>query len=230
MALRAVHRDDDEFGERAGHGDDTESYDHFLGVGLRVHAVHVVEEGRAGHRDQHLQGHRAGAGDLRGRQDQHGEHAPAAEPPADHGGGPGADRGDPQGAELEDRHGVRRLLPATPTSSRSRRRSTPRAREMRRVEHVMGFPVSLRVDDEGDGDFSEETADALFAWLREVDARFSPFRADSEVCRHDRGELQLGDLSADLTEVLAIQPCSESVSSSGSIMAGWNIRSFATVF
>ncbi|WP_405990155.1 FAD:protein FMN transferase [Streptomyces sp. NBC_00986] len=70
---------------------------------------------------------------------------------------------------------------------------------MRRVEHVMGFPVSLRVDDEGVG---EETADALFAWLREVDARFSPFRADSEVCRYDRGELQLPDLSADLTEVL----------------------------
>ena len=70
---------------------------------------------------------------------------------------------------------------------------------MRRVEHVMGFPVSLRVDDEGIGD---EVADALFAWLREVDARFSPFRPDSEVCRYDRGELQLRDLSADLTEVL----------------------------
>ena len=63
----------------------------------------------------------------------------------------------------------------------------------------MGFPVSLRVDDEGIGD---ETADALFAWLREVDARFSPFRVDSEVCRYDRGELQLRDLGADLTEVL----------------------------
>ena len=70
---------------------------------------------------------------------------------------------------------------------------------MRRVEHVMGFPVSLRVDDEGIGD---ETADALFAWLREVDARFSPFRPDSEVCRYDRGELRLRDLSAELTEVL----------------------------
>ncbi|MDV9176742.1 FAD:protein FMN transferase [Streptomyces sp. W16] len=70
---------------------------------------------------------------------------------------------------------------------------------MNRVEHVMGFPVSLRVDDDGIGD---ETADALFAWLREVDARFSPFRPDSEVCRHDRGELRLPELSADLTEVL----------------------------
>ncbi|WP_262062722.1 FAD:protein FMN transferase [Streptomyces sp. STR69] len=70
---------------------------------------------------------------------------------------------------------------------------------MNRVEHVMGFPVSLRVDDEG---IREVTVDALFAWLREVDARFSPFRPDSEVCRYDRGELRLPQLSADLTEVL----------------------------
>lgn len=72
---------------------------------------------------------------------------------------------------------------------------------MRRVEHVMGFPVSLRVDDE---DIREETADALFAWLREVDARFSPFRADSEVSRLDRGELTPHELSPDLTEVLGL--------------------------
>ncbi|MFJ9632403.1 FAD:protein FMN transferase [Streptomyces sp. NPDC101175] len=71
---------------------------------------------------------------------------------------------------------------------------------MHRVEHVMGFPVSLRVDD--DGSLPAGTGDALFAWLREVDARFSPFRPDSEVCRHDRGELRPADLSADLTEVL----------------------------
>ena len=73
---------------------------------------------------------------------------------------------------------------------------------MNRVEHVMGFPVSLRIDDEGGGSRLDETADALFAWLREVDARFSPFRPDSEVCRYDRGELRLPQLSADLTEVL----------------------------
>jgi len=73
---------------------------------------------------------------------------------------------------------------------------------MNRVEHVMGFPVSLRIDDEGGGSRMGETADALFAWLREVDARFSPFRPDSEVCRYDRGELRLPQLSADLTEVL----------------------------
>lgn len=70
---------------------------------------------------------------------------------------------------------------------------------MHRVEHVMGFPVSLRVDDEGAW---EEAADAVFAWLREVDARFSPFRADSEVSRYGRGELGRDSLSADLAEVL----------------------------
>jgi thiamine biosynthesis lipoprotein len=70
---------------------------------------------------------------------------------------------------------------------------------VRRVEHVMGFPVSLRVDEEGAW---EEAADAVFAWLREVDARFSPFRADSEVSRHGRGELERDSLSSDLSEVL----------------------------
>ena len=72
---------------------------------------------------------------------------------------------------------------------------------MRRVEHVMGFPVSLRVDDEH---VPESAADAVFAWLREVDARFSPFRPDSEVSRHDRGELARYELSEDLVEVLEL--------------------------
>jgi FAD:protein FMN transferase len=66
-----------------------------------------------------------------------------------------------------------------------------------RVEHVMGFPVSLRVDDPG---VAEDAVDAVFAWLREVDARFSPFRPDSEVSRLDRGEV--ASVSVELREVL----------------------------
>lgn len=72
---------------------------------------------------------------------------------------------------------------------------------LRRVEHVMGFPVSLRIDDEGAWD---PVADEAFAWLRAVDRRFSPFRADSEVSRLDRGELAAGAVSADLAEVLGL--------------------------
>ncbi|GAA2307509.1 FAD:protein FMN transferase [Streptomyces hawaiiensis] len=68
---------------------------------------------------------------------------------------------------------------------------------MRRVEHVMGFPVSVRIDDE---DVPEAAVDGLFAWLREVDARFSPFRPDSEVSRLDRGELR--EPGPELREVL----------------------------
>ncbi|WP_221360213.1 FAD:protein FMN transferase [Streptomyces beigongshangae] len=79
---------------------------------------------------------------------------------------------------------------------------------MRRVEHIMGLPISLRIDggDGGDGGGTAadaaDAADRVFAWLREVDARFSPFLADSEVSRLDRGELAPDALSPDLVEVL----------------------------
>jgi thiamine biosynthesis lipoprotein len=65
----------------------------------------------------------------------------------------------------------------------------------------MGFPVSLRIDDT---DVPEGPADTVYAWLREADARFSPFRPDSEVSRLDRGGTRPEDVSADLAEVLAI--------------------------
>jgi thiamine biosynthesis lipoprotein len=65
----------------------------------------------------------------------------------------------------------------------------------------MGFPVSLRIDDEGDFDAA---AGEVFAWLRQVDARFSPFKAGSEVSRYGRGELADAEVSADLTEILGL--------------------------
>jgi FAD:protein FMN transferase len=43
----------------------------------------------------------------------------------------------------------------------------------------------------------------VFDWLREVDARFSTFRATSEVSRLDRGGVALDDCSDDLRLVLA---------------------------
>jgi thiamine biosynthesis lipoprotein len=48
------------------------------------------------------------------------------------------------------------------------------------IEHVMGMPVRVA----GDID-----AGPVFAWLRWVDATFSTYRADSEISRLDRGEL-----------------------------------------
>ncbi|XVV04261.1 FAD:protein FMN transferase [Actinosynnema sp. CA-248983] len=69
---------------------------------------------------------------------------------------------------------------------------------MRRVEHVMGLPVSVRVEGLADG----EAVERAFAWLREVDERFSPFKPDSEVSRLDAGELTA--VSPELAHVLAL--------------------------
>ncbi len=69
----------------------------------------------------------------------------------------------------------------------------------RRVERAMGTMISLYLPD---GGASSRAADAAFAWFHDVDARFSPFRPDSEVSRLMRGELAISDVSEDLEEVL----------------------------
>ena len=50
---------------------------------------------------------------------------------------------------------------------------------------------------------ANEVLDAFFDQLRDVDARFSTYRADSEVSRLARGELAEADASPDLRHVLA---------------------------
>ncbi len=71
----------------------------------------------------------------------------------------------------------------------------------RRVERAMGTMISLYLPD---GGASSPPVDAAFAWLHEVDDRFSPFKPDSEVGRMMRGEVRLSQSSADLAEVLEI--------------------------
>jgi thiamine biosynthesis lipoprotein len=70
-----------------------------------------------------------------------------------------------------------------------------------RVEHVMGTAVGVDVRDPG---VPERALDAFFAWLRVVDARFSTYRADSEISRVGRGELSAGAAHPDVGEVLAV--------------------------
>ncbi|HEY4018124.1 MAG TPA: FAD:protein FMN transferase [Pseudonocardiaceae bacterium] len=79
------------------------------------------------------------------------------------------------------------------------------SRSNRVIEQVMGLPVSvdLRGDDADDETIMAAVRSGL-GWLHEVDARFSPFRSDSEACRFDRGELGPAQLSADLVEVLEL--------------------------
>jgi thiamine biosynthesis lipoprotein len=71
--------------------------------------------------------------------------------------------------------------------------------ERRRAERVIGTVVSLALPD---GGARSPAADTAFAWLHEVDRRFSPFRPDSEVSRLIRGELAESGVSDDLREVL----------------------------
>jgi thiamine biosynthesis lipoprotein len=68
-----------------------------------------------------------------------------------------------------------------------------------RVEQVMGLPVVVDVRDAVD----RTAVDDVFDWLREVDARFSPYRADSDVSRLGRGELPLHETHPDVQEVYA---------------------------
>jgi FAD:protein FMN transferase len=67
----------------------------------------------------------------------------------------------------------------------------------------MGTAISLHLADALPVPTLERLADDTFAWLREVDARFSTYREDSEVNRVQRGELSPDAASADLREVLA---------------------------
>lgn len=82
--------------------------------------------------------------------------------------------------------------------------TVPRTRPgLRRVEQVMGTAISLDLADDLPAATLRTLADDTFRWLREVDARFTTYRDDSEVRRVDRGELPLSGASADLRAVLA---------------------------
>lgn len=73
----------------------------------------------------------------------------------------------------------------------------------RRVELVMGTMIGLHIADPLPAARRHELAEACYAWLREVDDRFSTYRHDSEVNRLDRGELHPDACSPDLRGVLS---------------------------
>jgi thiamine biosynthesis lipoprotein len=71
-----------------------------------------------------------------------------------------------------------------------------------RVESIMGTTFALDVRD-APGIVDQEAVEAAFDWLHETDARFSTYRADSEISRLNRGELAEWQASADVRQVLA---------------------------
>ncbi len=68
---------------------------------------------------------------------------------------------------------------------------------MRRVEHVMGLPVSIDVPAaRWDADL-----EPAFTVMRLADARFSPYRPNSELSRFNRGELASAELSTEFRDI-----------------------------
>ena len=63
----------------------------------------------------------------------------------------------------------------------------------------MGTTISVDV---AQGDVTAAAIEGAFAWLRDVDSRFSTYRLDSEISRLGRGELSLDDCSTDVRDVL----------------------------
>ena len=63
----------------------------------------------------------------------------------------------------------------------------------------MGMPVVVDVRDRN---VDDAVFDRVFDWLRFVDATFSTYKADSEISRINRGELELADAHETVREVL----------------------------
>jgi thiamine biosynthesis lipoprotein len=69
------------------------------------------------------------------------------------------------------------------------------------VREIMGTVVGVDLREAGPA--GTAATEEVFCWLRDVDARFSTYRDDSEISRLDRGELALADCSGDVAGVLA---------------------------
>ena len=88
-----------------------------------------------------------------------------------------------------------------------------------RVEHIMGTAISIDLRDPGvDG----EVVEAAFDWLRQVDARFSPYKIDSEISRLGRGELTVQECHPDVGEVLSL--CEDLRRETGGVFNAWSCR------
>jgi thiamine biosynthesis lipoprotein len=72
---------------------------------------------------------------------------------------------------------------------------------MQETRTVMGMPVTVCVAQAG---ATPDDIESVFRYFDEVDARFSPFKPDSEVRRLNRGEIAAGCESPQLREVLAL--------------------------
>ncbi|MDR3547610.1 MAG: FAD:protein FMN transferase [Candidatus Pacebacteria bacterium] len=72
---------------------------------------------------------------------------------------------------------------------------------MRQTRTIMGMPVQLEIVD---ANATQADYDTVFDYLTAVDQRFSTYKADSEISRINRGEIEEKDFSDEMLEVLAL--------------------------
>jgi len=67
----------------------------------------------------------------------------------------------------------------------------------------MGTAISLEIAEPLPADVVTALAEDVFAWMRDVDERFSTYKSSSEISRIDAGSLRSDEASADVGDVLA---------------------------
>ena len=70
---------------------------------------------------------------------------------------------------------------------------------MRQTRQIMGMPICVAITDPS---VRQADFDAVFDYFETINARFSPFRDDSEISRLNRGALE--EVSAELCEILSL--------------------------
>lgn len=88
-----------------------------------------------------------------------------------------------------------------------------------RVDHIMGTAISI---DLRDPEVHFDVMEAAFDWLRQVDARFSLYKPDSEISRLGRGELTVEDCHVDVGVVLSL--CEDLRRETGGVFNTWRCR------
>lgn len=108
---------------------------------------------------------------------------------------------------------------------------------MRETRAIMGMPITVTVLD---APVRQQDLDSVFAEFSAIDAQFSPFKPDSEVCRFNRGEIAEHQFTPRMRVIVAL--CEKTKRETGGyfdiarpdgaidpcgIVKGWAIRNAA---
>jgi thiamine biosynthesis lipoprotein len=91
---------------------------------------------------------------------------------------------------------------------------------MRRVEQIMGLPISIDIPDCDD----RVIFDAAFERLKEIDKRFSTYKPGSEVSKFAAGKIAEADISGELREV--IKACRDAEAKTDGYFSAWAAGAF----